>query len=159
MVEIRGNATDDNFAYYRLDYGAGTQPDVWLQIGEQQTAPGRDIVHGDVGHHRAERWRGLHAAPDDGPYRQHAWRPSYVSVTVDNPPPTVTLVDADPGAQYRLGQDVYVPLQAEPDDNVQMAYVEFYQDGELIATSEEWPYTARWDITEAGGLYILGGRL
>jgi hypothetical protein len=75
---------------------------------------------------------------------------SYISVTVDNQPPQVTLAEPVGGAQYKLGQDLYVPLQAEPDDNVQMAVVEFYRDGELIATSEEWPYTARWDITEAG---------
>jgi len=33
---------------------------------------------------------------------------------------------------------------------VQMAYVEFYIDGEMLAASEEWPYTERWNITEPG---------
>ena len=45
-VEVRGNATGDDFAYYRLDYGAGTQPDVWLQIGEQSAELGRDMLLG-----------------------------------------------------------------------------------------------------------------
>jgi len=31
-----------------------------------------------------------------------------------------------------------------------MAYVEFYVDGDLVATSEEWPYTARWTLDEPG---------
>ena len=53
------------------------------------------------------------------------------------------------GSSYQTG-DFYVPLQAEPDDNVQLAYVEFYRDGDLIATTEEWPHTARWDIEEPG---------
>ena len=31
-----------------------------------------------------------------------------------------------------------------------MDYVEFYRDGDLVATSGEWPYTARWEITGPG---------
>ena len=69
MVEVRGNATDDNFAYYRLDYGAGTQPDVWLQIGEPSTEPGRDLRMGLWDTTTTERWRGLYAAFDDGAHR------------------------------------------------------------------------------------------
>ncbi|RPJ00207.1 MAG: hypothetical protein EHM39_05230, partial [Chloroflexi bacterium] len=148
-VEVRGSATDDNFAYYRLDYGTGTQPDVWLQIGEQQSEPGRDIVLGTwdttgLSDGAVYTLRLTMVRTDNTPVT------SYISVTVDNQPPQITLAEPIAAAQYRLGQDLYVPLQAEPDDNVQMAYVEFYQDGQLIATSEEWPYTARWDLTEAG---------
>jgi hypothetical protein len=75
---------------------------------------------------------------------------AYASVTVDNQPPRVALSKPTGGTQYREGQDVYVPLQADPEDNVQMAYVEFYRNGEQFATSEEWPYTARWEIAETG---------
>jgi membrane peptidoglycan carboxypeptidase len=148
-LEIRGNATGEDFAYYRLDYGAGTQPDVWLQIGVERTEPGRDIVLG--------MWdtTGL---SDGAVYTlrltmvraDNTRETSYVSVTVDNLPPQIVLAEPAAGGVYRVGQDVYIPLRAEPEDNVQMAYVEFYRDGEWFATSEEWPYTARWDITAAG---------
>ena len=149
VVEVRGNATDENFAYFRLDYGTGTQPDVWLQIGSEQTEPGRDIVLGT--------WdtTGLN---DGAVYTlrltmvraDNSLETAYVSVTVDNLPPTVTLAAPEPDTRYRIGTDFYVPLQAEPEDNVQMAYVEFYVDGERVATSEEWPYTARWSLAEPG---------
>jgi hypothetical protein len=148
-VEVRGNATDENFAYYRLDYGAGTQPDVWFQIGEQSTEPGRDIVMGI--------WdtTGL---SDGAVYTlrltmvrtDNSLETAYVSVTVDNQPPDVTLVEPTAGSTYSAGQDVVVLLQAEPQDNVQMATVEFYWNGELFVTSDEWPYMARWEITETG---------
>jgi membrane peptidoglycan carboxypeptidase len=149
VVEVRGNATDDQFAYYRLDYGAGTQPDVWLQIGEQSTETGRDIAMGT--------WdtTGL---SDGAVYTlrltmvrtDNRLETAYASVTVDNQPPRVALTEPTGGTQYREGQDVYIPLQADPEDDVQMAYVEFYRDGERFATSEEWPYTARWEITGTG---------
>lgn len=149
QVEIRGNATDETFAYYRLDYGAGTQPDVWLQIGQQSTEAGRDLVMGT--------WDT--AGLNDGAVytlrltmvrADNSLETAYVSVTVDNQPPTVTLSAPVTGSTYQIGRDVYIPLEALPEDNVQLAYVEFYQDDELLATSEEWPYTARWNITEAG---------
>jgi membrane peptidoglycan carboxypeptidase len=149
VVEVRGNVSDERFAYFRLDYGAGTQPDVWLQIGEQQTAPGRDIALGT--------WdtTGL---SDGAVYTlrltmirsDNSLERAYVSVTVDNQPPQVTLLEPAPDSRYTVGSDLYVPLRAQPDDNVQMAYVEFYKDGELIATSEEWPYEARWTPGEPG---------
>ena len=149
VVEVRGNATADNFAYFRLDYGAGLQPDVWLPIGQAQTVPGRGIVLGtwdttSLSDGAVYMLRLTVVRADNSAER------AYVSVTVDNQPPQVTLVEPAPGSRYLLGQDIYIPLQAEPEDNVQMAYVEFYQGEALIATSEEWPYTARWTLSEPG---------
>jgi membrane peptidoglycan carboxypeptidase len=149
VVEVRGNATDDNFAYYRLDYGAGTQPDVWQQIGQDNTAPGRDISMGE--------WDTT-SLSDGAVYTlrlrmvrtDNSLETAYITVTVDNQAPQITLAEPVDGTRYTLGQDVYVPLRAEPEDNVQMAYVEFYANGNLLATSDEWPYTIQWEITEAG---------
>jgi membrane peptidoglycan carboxypeptidase len=148
-VEIRGNATDDQFSYYRLDYGAGTQPDVWEQLGETSTTSGRDIVMGT--------WDTT-SLSDGAVYTlrlqmvraDNSLEATYVMVTVDNAPPQVSLAAPVSGSQYQVGKEVYVELQAAPEDNVQMATVEFYLDGELLATSEEWPYSTRWDIGEAG---------
>jgi len=149
VVEIRGNADDENFAYYRLDYGAGQQPDVWFQIGETQVEPGRAIVLGTwdtttlsdgmVYTLRLQMVRADNSLESD-----------YNLVTVDNAPPAITLTSPTPGSTYQMGQDVYIELQAEPEDNVQVGYVEFYRNDELFATSEVWPYTARWDISASG---------
>lgn len=148
-IEIRGNISDENFAYYRLDYGAGTQPDVWLQIGAQGTDSGRDITLGI--------WDTTNLS-DGAVYTlrltmvrtDNSLETSFVTVTVDKSPPTVLLTAPANASRYRIGEDVYIPLQAEPEDNVQLAYVEFYRDGEPIATVEEWPYTARIDVDTPG---------
>ena len=39
MMEISGRATGEDFARYRLDVGAGTQPRAWLNIGAEGTLP------------------------------------------------------------------------------------------------------------------------
>jgi membrane carboxypeptidase/penicillin-binding protein PbpC len=147
-IEVRGNATDENFAYYRLDYGAGTQPDVWFQLGEQQIEPGRDIVLGTwdttpLSDGAVYTLRLTMVRADNTP------ETSYVSVTVDNQPPTITLLEPASGSSYQAS-DFYVSVQVEPDDNVQLAYVEFYRNGDLFATTEEWPHTVRWEIEESG---------
>ena len=86
VVDVRGNATDEAFASYRLDYGAGTQPDVWLQIGETQTEPGRDVLLGtwdttglSDGAIYTLRLRMVRA--------DNSLETAYVSVMVDNQPP------------------------------------------------------------------------
>jgi membrane carboxypeptidase/penicillin-binding protein PbpC len=148
-VEIRGSVQDENFAYFRLDYGAGTLPDVWRQIGTQSSEQGSDLVMG------AWDTTGL---SEGAVYTlrlqmvrtDNSLEATYVSVTVDNEPPQVTLTSPTPGAIFSAEGDVVIDLEAEPDDNVHVAYVEFYRGEEWLATSEEWPYTARWEITETG---------
>jgi membrane peptidoglycan carboxypeptidase len=38
-VEIRGSAAGADFAYYRLEYGQGLNPQTWVQIGSNATEP------------------------------------------------------------------------------------------------------------------------
>jgi membrane peptidoglycan carboxypeptidase len=149
VIDVRGNISDENFAYYRLDYGAGPQPDVWLQLADQGTDSGRDIVLGTwdtttLSEGAVYTLRLTMVRADST--RETA----FVSVTIDNRPPVVTLSAPTAGSEFRLGQDVVIPLEAQPEDNVQIAYVEFYQNETLIAVSEEWPYTARVDIAAEG---------
>ncbi|MBN1680509.1 MAG: transglycosylase domain-containing protein [Anaerolineae bacterium] len=148
-VEIRGNINDDNFAYARLDYGSGTQPDIWLQLGGDYTEQGRDIL--------LTTWDTAELS-DGAVYTlrltmvrsDNSIETAYVSVTVDNQPPQITLTEPTPDSAYRIGEDIFVPLETEPEDNVQLAFVEFFRDGELLITREEWPFSARWEITTPG---------
>jgi membrane peptidoglycan carboxypeptidase len=148
-VEIRGNADDENFAYYRLDYGAGTQPDVWLQIGEHSTEPGRDLVMGTWDttslNDGAVYTLRLTMVRSDNSLETYP-----VLVTVDNQPPTIQLTEPALNGSYSAGRDVYIPLTAEAEDNVQLSHVEFYWNENLLSTSDQWPYSARWEITGTG---------
>ncbi|MCD4687479.1 MAG: transglycosylase domain-containing protein [Anaerolineae bacterium] len=149
VVDVRGNISDADFAYFRLDCGAGPQPDVWLNLVEQGTDAGRDIVLGTWDTTTLSEGA-VYTLRLTMVRTNNTRETAFVSVTVDNRPPLVALTAPAAHSVYRLGEDVYIPLEAEPDDNVQVAYVEFYQGDTLVATREEWPYTARVDITSAG---------
>jgi membrane peptidoglycan carboxypeptidase len=149
VVEVRGNVEADNLSYWELDYGAGTQPDVWQQIGENGTVTGSGIVLGlwDTAplSSGAVYTLRLQMVRSDG-----SLETAFVSVTIDNQPPTVTLSAPAPDSTYSATRDSVVTLEAQPEDDVQIAAVEFYVDGELVATTEEWPHTTRWSITGQG---------
>ncbi|NDJ85971.1 MAG: hypothetical protein GYB66_08805 [Chloroflexi bacterium] len=147
-IEIRGNARDPDLDYFRLEIGEGSTPSTWRQIGERQTVGGGDIVLGT--------WD-TNGVPD-GLYtlRLTMVRTDATSefanreVIVDNTAPTVRLLSPDPQRTYSQDQDVFVTLSAEPADNRQVAYIEFYADGEVIGRATQGPYELRWEIPAAG---------
>lgn len=149
VVDVRGNATDASFAYWRLDYGEGMRPDIWIQIGGQNFEPGRDLLLGS--------WdtTGL----DDGALytlrlmmvrTDNTLETSYVQVMVDNQPPEVSLSAPLSGQLFSMQEHVYVPVQANPRDNVQVRYVDFYLNGERFASSDTAPYAVQWQIDGPG---------
>lgn len=147
-VEVIGTVLADDLDYYQLSYGAGMQPDIWNALVEAGTQAGSDISLG--------MWDT--AALNDGAVytlRLTAVRTdksietAYVTVTIDHHPPVVTLTAPEDGAVYAPG-DLFVTLAAEPEDNLQVSYVEFYVDDELFDISEEWPYSVRWPVGAPG---------
>lgn len=139
---------DDDLAYYQLAYGAGMQPDVWTALVEAGTETGRDITLGT--------WD-TSGLSDGAAYTlrltlvrsDNSIETAYVTVTVDQQPPAVTLTAPQDGATFAPG-DLYVTLAAEPKDNLQVSYVEFYVDGELFEASDQWPYSVRWPVGATG---------
>lgn len=69
---------------------------------------------------------------------------------MDNTPPVARLVSLEAGKDYSAQRDVFVELQAEPSDANQVAAVEFYVNGELVATNTAAPYLYRWEIATTG---------
>lgn len=145
-VVVRGNAVDDALDFYRLEIGQGNAPSAWQQIGSDGREGGANISLGT--------WDTTQLP--DGLYvlRLTVIRTDGTSefatreVIVDNTPPTVSLVSPIPNRTYSATQDVYIEISAEPSDNRQTAYVDFYIDGELVASTTESPYIYRWEIAE-----------
>jgi hypothetical protein len=79
-----------------------------------------------------------------------------VQVTVDNTPPTAKLATPTEGQQFTLGSDESVIIQPDAADNLSLAYVEIFVDGEKVETSTVAPFTFRWKLGTAGqhSIYI-----
>ncbi len=146
VVEITGNATDEDFQLYRLDYGEGLNPTRWLQIGQTHSEPRYNTL--------LETWD---VRTMDGLYSlrltllrgDQTFQEFVTQVTVDNVAPRVQLLYPHDGQQYTL-DDEFVTIQPLAEDNLSMARVEFYVDNALIATSTIPPFNERWMIATPG---------
>jgi len=74
-----------------------------------------------------------------------------ISVTILNQdiiPPTVTILYPTEGSQFSAG--TIVTISADAQDNIGIDKVEFYIDGDLLATVTQAPYKYDWDTTNYG---------
>lgn len=149
-IEIRGNARDNNLDYFRLDIGQGNAPDTWRQIGTLHQEGGGSIV--------LETWDTT--TVPDGLYTirltlvrsDNTSEPAFRQVIVDNTRPTIRLLSPQANASYSADSDVFLELNAEPADNQQVDFVEFYLDGELLGRATDGRYTLRWEIDRQGSV-------
>jgi len=144
IIPIVGNARAVNFQLYRLEYGQGLNPSAWIQIGSDHY---HQVTNGHL-----EYWdvRGL-----DGLYTLQLsvvdgggnYRKATIQVTLDNTPPTVTLIYPYHGSTYVMEYHEYVNISAIAVDNFSMDRVEFYLDDSLLSYSTIPPYNTKWTIT------------
>jgi membrane peptidoglycan carboxypeptidase len=146
-VEIRGELDAANLQYYQLSYGQGLNPTEYIDIGGQQTdyAPGEPLALWDTtGLDGLYTLLLVSVAPDNS-YESEA-----VQVTVDNTPPTVSLELAQPDRVYRFPTDDRIEFIATAQDNLAIARVEFFRDGEYLGADEMYPFGLEWRIDSAG---------
>jgi penicillin-binding protein 1C len=143
ILPIIGNAKAGDFAFYRLEYGPGLNPDGWSLIGGDH--------HNQVDNGPLEFWdvTGL-----DGFYTLRLTVVEHnqqiheyaTQVTVDNTPPEVTISYPEEGQVYVMEDDEWISVQADAVDNFSMDRVDFYIDDRPLGTSTVPPYNKRWTI-------------
>jgi hypothetical protein len=137
---------EDNFALYRLQYGAGLNPSQWFQIGADRTDP---VENGELGQWDTSALSGLYSLQLIVVRNDQSFAVATVQVTVDNQRPSVTLLQPRPGQQFRL-DDESLAVQPEVADNLRVERVEFYVDGARLHTATAAPYAYRWPISGQG---------
>lgn len=148
LVPITGTAQADNFAFYRLAYFQGLQPQDIQSIVDNVTEP---QTSGLLGTWDTRELEGLYTllltvVGNDGSFTEVT-----THVTVDNTPPTAELVFPQPDEQIFTDEERVV-VQAEAQDTVALARVEFYVDdaGVPFAISSAPPFTGSWPIPGPG---------
>jgi 1A family penicillin-binding protein len=152
-VVISGNAKGDNFQLYRLEYGQGLNPGAWTQIGGDHNAPGNN---GPLETWDVSSLEGLYTLQLTVVRNDQSFQRSAIQVTVDNTPPSVTLVNPTDGKIYIKEDDEWVNIQADASDNVSMDRVEFYMDNSLLGTTTVAPYSLRWTIVMSDRIPVPG---
>ncbi|MDR3577697.1 MAG: transglycosylase domain-containing protein [Anaerolineaceae bacterium] len=150
-INIIGTASGSSFASYRLQVGQGLNPSNWVQIGSSSSQPIQDDL--------LAAWdtRGL-----DGLYAmrllvvqkdQHI-QSATIQLTVDNTPPDTQINYPAPNQQFQTSTDAQITLQAQANDAIGVAKLEWYLDGERIGQNEQAPYNLVWQ-TAAGQHTLL----
>ncbi len=138
--EIKGNARGGP---YKVDFGQGTDPQQWTQIGPDHT---NEVVSGtleslDTGQ-LAEGAYTLRLTVNRGDGAKEVRTP----INVDHTPPTVIINDPQPNRLYVMEDDEQININALVDDNWAVDHVDYYMDGARFSTSTVSPYNDRWKI-------------
>ncbi len=146
-VEVKGTIDNADVVSYNLAYGAGINPSQWISIGgSDPKVRGQDITLG--------RWNtngldGLYTLRLNIVLKDNTLQTYPVQVTVDNQPPALRITSPRPGET--IGPDAKtVKLSVDATDNVEVAYVEFYHNDQLIDTVKDAPFETEWKIDQGG---------
>lgn len=146
VVDIRGSIEHPQIQSFQVSYGQGINPTQWFAIGERQTSyqPGTSLGQWDTTGLSGTYMLQLSVMLPD--LRLDT---DFVQVYIDNEPPVVDLQAGTPGQIFRT-TDQTIPILANVTDNSGTRRVEFYRNGALIGTDEEWPYQFDFPIEREG---------
>ncbi len=151
VVDVRGSVDAAQMQYYELSYGAGVNPNEWIQITGQQTdySPGSSLGSWDT-----NGLDGIYTLRLNVVLLNNNREEAIVYVTVDNVAPTITLstgTDATGAPRpYLFPSDTTVNVEALVQDNLALDRVEFYHNGEYMGADQEFPFAVEWEITRTG---------
>ena len=143
FVDIQGKISRLGALGWRLDYGAGINPDSWTTIAQNQRLERDGKLQASWATALLSGVHSLRLTVDfaDGAQESHTRL-----LTFDNTPPAITLsADED---RYRAGETVM--LTAEARDNLGIERVEFYRGEELLSVDKDWRYTHAASLAAAG---------
>jgi membrane peptidoglycan carboxypeptidase len=143
-VSIIGHASGEGFVSYRLQMGAGLNPDTWLQIGDDVHKP---VLNTELGVWETEGLSGLYALQLIVTYEDETVESTTIQVTVDNQKPIVKIRYPQDNQEFRVSETETVTLLADINDDLGLAEVEFFIDEELVATLKSPPYAFPWKTT------------
>jgi membrane carboxypeptidase/penicillin-binding protein len=142
-VPIIGRAAGEGFDSYRLQIGAGLNPHTWLQIGEDVRNP---VQSGKLGVWETNGLSGLYALQLIVTFEDDIVESTTVQVTVDNQKPHVLIRYPQESQEIRLSDIEAITILADVSDDLELAEVEFFINGELVAILSSPPYAIPWEI-------------
>jgi len=149
-----------DFNHYRLDFGKGLNPTEWQQIGPDHS---NQSDQGPLENWDVTTLDGLFSLRLTVFRKNGDTQTSIVPVTVDNISPTIKIVYPNSGDGYTYGQDEWVNLQLDVQDNVAIGMVQFFVDDkpDPWATAVAPPYGNKWllDTPDKIGTHVFFARV
>lgn len=142
VVEITGTAAGENLDYFRVLVGQGLNPQAWMQIGSDSRSL---VLDGRLARWDTAGLNGLYAVQLQVVRADQLVDTAVIQVTVDNTAPQVSIVYPQDGLELDYTSNRQVTFQAQASDNLSLATVEFYVDGELAGALEDAPFGLSWN--------------
>lgn len=153
IVPVTGRATGPGFVSYRLQYGQGLNPVAWSQLGEIQTQP---VSNGQLASWDTSGLTGLYVLQLLVVFEDNHVESAMVQVSIDNDPPEITIRYPQDGEKIPSPVTGSIPLEVDASDTLELAGVEFFVDGVLVAELLSPPYAFPWMTSP--GEHILTAR-
>ncbi len=142
-VEIRGTANNSAFKSYSIQVGEGINPSEWIQIGESGSTP---VTDGVLATWDTQGSNGLYAVRLSVIDQSNQVKTAIIQVTVDNVAPQVTILYPQPDAVVTPVNGM-VTFNAEAEDDIAVARVEWWLDGKKVNESTAAPFYFIWQAT------------
>lgn len=140
-VNIMGTAAGPDFDFYRVQVGKGLNPREWIQIGDPKHTP---VVSDVLAEWDLNGLSGLYAVQLQVVRTDQRIETSIIQVTVDNQKPEVTILHPSQGQRFITSEENNIILQVEAWDDIALQKVEFYMNGQLLASLRQPPFTLSW---------------
>jgi len=151
-VQIFGRAAGEGFVSYRLQVGAGLNPDAWYLIGDEVDEA---VNNGKLGTWDTSELSGLHVLQLLVAYDDDSVASSLVQVTIDNQVPEINFRFPEDGQIIDSHEIDSITILANASDNLGIDKVEISIDGDILASINSLPYAVPWRITT--GKHIIRG--
>jgi membrane carboxypeptidase/penicillin-binding protein len=138
-VNIQGTAQSDQFKSLRVEVGQGINPQTWMLVSTEGTQP---VQNGVLASWDTTGLDGLYAIRLIVLHNDQTFDTDIVQVTVDNTPPTVQLQYPQDGQQ--ITRTNHVLLQANANDEIGVARVEWWMDEVKVGELTTSPFTMVW---------------
>lgn len=142
-ITITGTAAGTAFAYYRLEYGQGLNPQFWTQIGSDVKAP---VAESTLAEWDTSDLNGLYALRLFVVRADSRLEMAVTQVSIDNTPPQVSILYPAEGQKFSRAQDKQVAFQAQVSD-AYLADVKFYVDNVLVGKVSAAPFSLLWQAS------------
>lgn len=141
LVEIRGTAVGEDFASYRLEFGAGLNPEEWSLLGGDATVP---VTEGLLGAWDTSGLDGLYTLRLMVVRAENRVEEALVQLTLDNTPPEVLILYPQAGQELSRGDEPQVVFQVQVQEAF-LAEVIFYVDGVKAGSISTAPFWMIWE--------------
>jgi membrane peptidoglycan carboxypeptidase len=145
-VAVLGTAEPEDFAYYRLQFGQGLNPNSWVQVGDDVT---RKRSGGLLGRWNTDGFNGLFTLQLVVVKQSGQVVSDEVFVTLDNQAPSLDILTPRDGQAVALSEQELI-IEARAADSTSVEHVTFSINGEVVGTVSSPPYAFHWHLDETG---------